>query len=942
MKAATSAFLSQIKSGGFVPAFFRSLLLAALGASTFTNLIGCDHFFNNDRKVNDPLVMKDQSLSCVRTVGTQLSSFLNGAEDKNPAELAECLSLALKKFAADTRGKASESGWTRSELSTFFETYFKTDAAQKKAKSALSDQATALTAGSGTVDELAPLDEGPAALEGRRAVINETFRWKAVLLGGSEQKLTRDELERLQSLLLAAREPLSKLKGYGDLISLRRDLKVRAASVSDLETVSAALRQLVQIVNTELGRADVVHSSMALQSLALAFENTRFNYLDTKERRILAERIKALLISGNPKIIAGQEWPEILRQSSEALVAVLRFKFGFLKSESFKFDGLNSRVLSLEDADVLSKTLTDVVQALRRAVDRHQGRIENSTVAALIEGLENTGLLPDGFHAASINKTLEAIFGKLLSGASLVNAKENAKGLSHLQLSRIEDFVADWHEGQRIAKELFATGAEKESLQRIRLDMAKLAAESGSKIQTRARLQMHELLTTGRPFLRVGKDGALLDIRPESSYVELAASDFDSLNLARVLVSLALGGYAGETSRAGVLPKVTEDEAQEIFVGLKAIGHDLGIVDIRSLTAGFRTFMETNLFLSVSDGDRYISFHETIEWLHLVRAAGKVADRVHADLVGPCATSELDGFGKKKLQIDCFRERAWDSIAQHTQHLQVLKKAISDAREIQNGNVSWLKQWQKSDKGFFRSLTPRSDLKGLMSTLERASRPIGDVSLPIESSEIRVMLPILHYVESLFARFDVNRSGRLEEEEVWGIFPLARPFIQKLAGDDVSETYQRAIFSWLIVNGTPPEKTFTGKAALSKWVATQHLYRIDADVEDVLRVLASFQIAGRAQKNQAAISTVLARGESWEIGVRDGDDAVFASIRDTFQCAQDADRGLKSLLQLRRDDLFASLRVGDDDAEKRAERFVAKAKSMLYSNQELARYCQMF
>jgi len=909
------------------------LLGALLAPLVLTSLFGCNHFFGNDKKVTDPLVMKDQSLSCVRTVGDRVSVYLKGADDSNPADVADCLSRALKKFAADTRGRTSATGWTRSELATFFETYFKAEAAQARSVGfvGLVNLTEALT-GSSSRDRGMPFDEGPGAQDKRRAIIDEVFRWKAVLLGGSEQTLTRDELERVQSILDGAREPLSRLKGVGDVLSLRRDQAVKPVSIADLATIAASVRQLVRVVNNELGRTDVAHSSVTIQSLALALEQTKFNFLDTKERRELAENIKTLLIAGEAKVISGHEWAEILSQLSEVLVAVLRVKFGIYHNGQ----------LTLEGSDLLNVTVTEGAHSLLRSVTRHGGQISIGSISAVVESLEKANLLPTGFRAVSINQTLGAVFGKLLSGAALPGAQENALGLSAVHLKRVTEFVEDWTEGQHITAKLFAAGGAKESLRRLRLEMARLAAEPGSIAEVRARRQMLELLNTGRPIAFSDADRVQLDIRPETDYTELQAADFETLNVIRVLVSMALSGYAKEPARAGNLPRITEDEAQEIFLGLKAIGHDMGIVDVRSLTAGIRTFMETNLFLSVSDGDRFISFHETVEWLHLVRSAGKVADLIHAELVTNCGTAELDVFGKKKLQTDCFRERAWDSIAKHAPHLTVVQNGIKASREQKAGFFEWVQRLPKTKKGLLRSMTPLSDLKGLMTTLERASRPIGDVDLPIESSELRVMMPILHYVESLFSRFDVDRSGLLEEQEVWGIFPLARPFIQKIAGGEVGETYERAIFSWLIIKGYPPEDTLSGKAALTAWIATQHLYSMDADIEDVLRVLASFQKASREQKNKTAIERVISDGEMWEAGIRLGDPVTIAAVRDTFQCAQDADVGLKSILQLRRGDLFAVMRSRDKDPEDRAKEFVAKLKSILYGDQELPRYCQMF
>ncbi|MBK7891393.1 MAG: hypothetical protein IPJ84_11260 [Bdellovibrionales bacterium] len=427
------------------------LMGALLAPLVLTSLVGCNHFFGNDKKVTDPLVMKDQSLSCVRTVGDRVSLYLKGADESNPAEVADCLSRALKKFAADTRGRTSATGWTRSELATFFETYFKAEAAQARSVgfAGIANLTEALTGSSR--GRMMAFDEGPGAQDKRRAIIDEVFRWKAVLLGGSEQTLTRDELERVQAILEGAREPLSRLKGVGDVLSLRRDQTVKAVSIADLATIATSVRQLVRVVNSELGRTGVVRSSMTIQSLALALEQTKFNFLDTKERRELAENIKTLLISGDPKIVSGHEWAEILNQLSEVLVVVLRVKFGIYRNGH----------LTLEGSDLLNATVAEGAQSLMRSISRHGGQIGIGAISAVVDSLEKASLLPTGFRAASINQTLGAVFGKLLSGAALPNAQQNASGLSAVHIKRVTEFVEDWNEGQHITAKLFAKGGAK-------------------------------------------------------------------------------------------------------------------------------------------------------------------------------------------------------------------------------------------------------------------------------------------------------------------------------------------------------------------------------------------------------------------------------------------------------------------------------------------------
>lgn len=885
-----------------------SLVLSALCVLV---LSGCHHFFGNDEQVKDPLQVKEQGLSCVRSVGADVGKFFNG-EDRDPVLIVDCISSALSKFASNTRG-ANPDGWTRSELSSFFETYFReeslnpriiqTSPSKSGSRNGLNSTELAATQAVAPAEpsSVAPFDGDWVAQARRRAVVGELFRWKATLMGGGDQTLSRSELDRIRGFLQKIRVQLSTWRTRGQVLSFHQALEGKDVPVQTLEDLSQSIRAITSALNEELtwdgGGKVRPRESMRIQTIAQSLEQAGIRSLSTHERKEFVQIIKAVAVAGDPSVVMGSEWPVLVQQATELWIGALRLKFGG------------------RDLDTSEKMIADLGLTLSRMIDRHGGRIEQELIKSLLSKLESNQLLPAIVKVKSVNNAMDVLLGKILAGNSHPNKAELTRGFMKDHAKRLEEIFRDWIEGERVALEI--TGpANFATLEQARVTMSQVATKYKDPVGETARLQMSELILRGRPLVH-DLQGRMMVV-PSEQLHGYRRSDLSSLNLSRVLVNVAMRAYAYEAGRAGSLPQLTEAEAQEVFMDLKAIGTDAGLVDIRSLHSGHRTFMEANIFLSVSDGNQYMSMHETVEWFATMMSAGKIADQIHADLLPNCATGPLDVFGRQRLKAKCFRDGIFPVLRSRMSHLPNVTRALNQAE---------------------RTRTTQAFLQAL----ERASRPLGDTDLPLESSEIRVVSPILHYAESLFARHDTNNSALLDEPEVWGIFPLIQPFIQKMAaGINLSLGEERAIFSWLLNEGEPPKTTTTGKARLKLHQAQMALGLTSetATVQDVVKILASFNQVGRDKKNSDVLAYYTENRAQWEAGISRSDRKTFEMTRKLFHCANEADADLSRVFLSRRADIFAV--DSKLDEEDQAMAFLNRTKSIIQSDPQLQLTCMAF
>lgn len=879
---------------------------ALLLLTSVSSLVGCDHFFGHDQQVQDPLVMKDQGLSCVRSVGSDITSFMSG-DDRDPVMIVDCLSSCLTKFADNTRG-ANADGWTRGELSSFFETYFKAEASKSDAT-----LETSSSRKSGDSEVVAPFDGDWVAQSKRRAVVTELFRWKATLFGGAETTLSRTELNRIREILRKVRFPLSKWRGRGKILAMNASALSQvggSVEIENLNELTGSIRDLSTILTSEIDAARTNNRNvpMKLEALSSSLEQAGIRFLEPQERKRLVQAIKFVGLAGDPQIIAGDEWSELVRQAAEIWIAGIRIKFGVLQNPNAFY----------RDLDFVETTALDLRNSVARMIQRHGGRIANADLRTLITRLEENKLLPEVMKAKTANEALEFVFGKLLAGNSRPNQAELKQGLHLSHLERAYDVVHDWAEGQRVAIALLGP-AKFSSVEKARDTMSLIAPQAKDAVGAIARVQMSELILRGRPMIH-DKDRRLL-LSPNAKIEGYLPADLESINLSRVLMSAALRGYSHEAVRAGAMPQITEAETQELFMDMRTIGRDLGIVDVRSLQAGIRTFMENNIFLSISDGNETISLHEMVEWFETVMSAGRDAEKIHEDFLASglnCGTAPADVFGKQRLKAQCFRDGFASVLRRRLDHLPTFINALNVAEQ-------------------------NRQLPDFITALERATRSLGNSDLPVESSDIRVMAPVIYYIEALFERYDVNRTNLLEAPEVWSVFPLIRPFIQKVALDEkgqpirLSTSEERAIFAYLLEKGEPPKPNLSFK--LFEWTSSDNESR--ARFSDVVRILASFQNVGRMKKNTEITKFYVEKAKAWEDGISAGDKKVMDQTRDLFQCAPEASADLTRLLQTRRTDIFA-VNPKLDDKDKQALEFTNRLKSMIQADPQLQLLCLAF
>jgi hypothetical protein len=169
-----------------------------------------------------------------------------------------------------------------------------------------------------------------------------------------------------------------------------------------------------------------------------------------------------------------------------------------------------------------------------------------------------------------------------------------------------------------------------------------------------------------------------------------------------------------------------------------------------------------------------------------------------------CTTIEKDVFGFSYLNEKCFKTQLRRNFGNYFDNLPQMSRYVAGLDD---------KQWDE----FYRNLI------FVAATIDQ--RP----GL-IETANIRTMVTILHYVESIMVIYDKDRNQTLSLDEVYGAAPRFMSFL-KAQGKVSSEMVLKQGFAYLVFNGNEPSITdLAGFQAQKLWLG-------EASRGDILRVI---------------------------------------------------------------------------------------------------------
>jgi hypothetical protein len=620
------------------------------------------------------------------------------------------------------------------------------------------------------------------------------FNVKAALVGGDSASISCADIDALRSLIVVMKGQLVPLVSYFGLDSagiqkLSESESLRFAS--DIERMGSSLAEKLADSSVVIPRKDLSE----LVSFVAGFNGETGKRFLTEWRRYepFLFNLKAALLAPSVSEIRPDQWRTMVIEGTSWLSLQRRFEKFFLEEATW------SRGPGLTEFATLGREMLGLA---RRAAVRAPGHaIAIGDIERMI--LSFPDKLPVTARTLAVT-TRVAIYRFFSAGRT--------HDLDLATIDRLAGAFEEFVRTQRFLEILYAgpgEGASEvrdasvlsvEELFRRAQDKETLRAARAAGISQAVIDRALTLAIEYRSMFEKGTWDIVFRERalsPNRTFFQLTV-----LNEIDWLSRYFLPGYIRDPKRRPE-PLITRHEFDTFFQEMRPLGEEVKFFDPHRRDAALKRVREINLFSFHADGDRALNRHESVELLAYIISARVMANRTHDEIVGKCPDLGLDIFGRKRLERPCYLQNYFSAYRRHWAQMPDL---IDYYEKLSNEQRLEFQKW-----------------------LEAAGRSSDDIYHDVlESRDTEGMSMVLHYVETVFARFDINYNGLIEGHELERMFPV---FEQELAGlSKVSDPeVLKGLFFYLLSHGRAPD----GKLSFwwwDKWHGNSdvHLDRIRA------------------------------------------------------------------------------------------------------------------
>jgi hypothetical protein len=649
-------------------------------------------------------------------------------------------------------------------------------------------------------------------------LLTEAMRVKQVLVGGDLDHVTHEELGQTREILLTLQRESLRLLPHVQIIFMSAEQNTSATSVEKVERALEAFSQTSHVLADLLSKATEKYEFKNLEVLLAELQRIyadRGNWQGPAwlmAKIPILEHSKAFLIKPSGDTVMPSEWPRLLVSSSGLYSVYLRVYYLLELPTLLSGPGLAN----------LKKTV-DLSFALgHQAVAEKPGHvIHYDLMNPLVDDIIELGILNWKVKPATLKSLLQTGFGKVFN-PPVAGVRPAVTGATHANLELFQKTIdgwlgsqTDWAALQRLAL------LKNPKLETVQDDSPSvvipltLVRELWPSLATETP-QAHEDLT--RIFMRKFplsiSDLGTVEFERDVQKLAFDQEAFDSLNWKQSFIRAVVMGFSADPEKNRYVG-VTQTEFKNFFFDVKGLGVDLKFLDPSDDSVWSSVFSEANILTLSSDGDSpetaaYLNFNEGIDFIANALSSSKMSKRMYADLLSHCTHREPDVFGIPRWDARCYRER--------------FRPAFADA-------YAEFKPWVQMTRSY-----SAQDWDAFEHDFESAVRKNGVSEELVESTDVDHGSAIIHYIESVFVRFDTDQSGTLNWTEAESAYPLFKSILADASGYKDDRTL-KAVFAYLLANGRAPTNLADKAYFEVWWLGHPSHWTFDADRHQLLKIL---------------------------------------------------------------------------------------------------------
>ncbi len=718
--------------------------------------------------------------SCMQDISKTIHRYVSAKQNKanETEEFFGCMKRSLEAFATYVRGDQT-SYYTPEELRKFFERFV-----LKNQK--ISD-----------------------------ALLSELMIMKVNLVGGSLNRLSRQEIARGMDLLEQLRAVFVELGPHMKILNPNLAMRLRMEG-RPLPPVEETIRA-VRAAGDRLGELMAFsHRPYAIKNLRQLLEELRefANLEDEFTTMGSVENWMQLLtafkeITVHPSVdgndfVAPEEWRLLTYQLAGWYTLWIRFHNSIAIQNRFSRSGVESILAFFREArDLLERALASQSQQV----------IEFDKMDRLFVAMDRLHIMPLSMTPDIGSQMVRIIVERVFGNPEIIPDKRKTNGLTAVTLYQMGVEVGLWANIQLVLNDFFLaqeaprynplymwlrSGNIRNSFEPEDLAHRLRNVFTGDESYFASYLRF---VRNSRPLVAPWPNDVmrvfLVNEKELATYkIGYSFQDLSWKNLMLSALRLLVRGYA-ESSERGKAWGVSKRETQKFYMDFKPFGESLHIFDPRNCKAGARSFLEGKLFTYTGTGydetsenprQRFLSFESGAELLSFLVSGGLEGRSLYADYLQRCQppdSAPQDPFKDSMIEKSCF---------------------LGDLSRNLLMRLKGMPRWQ----AYFAKLTFEDQLQ-FVSTLLVSVKDSRTAKDWIEQQEMSSMLVVLQYIEAVFTRFDENLDDVLDDREVQKAYPIYRKLIQEAAlrmGKNLNnEEKIRYAFNYILYYGEIPEDT---------------------------------------------------------------------------------------------------------------------------------------
>lgn len=681
----------------------------ALAFFSMAALVACSNFLDDQKKKDNVLEIKSDQFACLNDLPEGLERIANATIETVQIESNFlCLKNSLTFFHRRTKGSFSN-GYSTEDIRTFFGQYFLKD------NNISSDLA------------------------------NSLMKLKQSFFGGTDKQLTKPELERLIELTDEIKNQLIVLVPHLKVL-LFQSMQPEIAA----KKISPALLQLQKSAKVLLDSVDIAESGYSINEFEKIIEGFYefFNphqknqpVESLKEKLPLIRAVKNALFGLKAELNREEDW----EQSIQTLIQLYRIAL------TWNYRVADLVTMSKTNVDFLIELTQQTIQLLDESLlMRKQGGIPFDLIDPLLVELSKSDLLYQAVKLSTWIETYKVVIQRVLEG------RTDSRGIysfnrAHLDIVKREFSLLKsqqaWIDSIFSVKG-FSEGLADTEFQKLIQGSEFEKAVNNSITGIPLRLEVikahknliHELQKS-LP-VKFTDQGKML-ITYDQKAVPWTWNSVTRIHFMHALTRGFMLGYGilgdGDLSQRGI----SEASISQWYEDFSSLGTDLKVFDPRVTITAKRSFKEANYFTFSGNGDEFMSFDESFEFIsNLISAGiGNTDELTSLMRKAGCALPEMDVFDNPFLDENCFERELRKHFSEIFSNLEYQSRFVSKL-----GDPTW-KLFYHGAMGAARF---DASLKGIK----------------VDTADVRTMVVILHYIENLYVIYDKNKNELVETEEL--------------------------------------------------------------------------------------------------------------------------------------------------------------------------------